>query len=492
LDKLKLMTEGRGFELQGGATSEAGKKAMEEGSKDRAHITDGTDGPLLMARFPAADGVNRMDRNPGDLDPNPGFREQARAAAASSGDGSIRDLLETLMRYSPSNTFLPSSGTAAIRPSRRDFDSLTGPRGDRPSGLLLGSLHETFLVTIHFRAYRFETCRYQCLGHGGFGVSGVNSAKFIVSVTVGLSAVLLGGFAIYRYFSAGDGQVPESQAIVAPTASFAEIVKIVSPSLRTHRLAENEDILVLDFPDLISQARALNRLAVLVEKHNAPRDRVLNNAELAAFAAGSGANAETLYFGHDYRASDIARFFNLAKADGIALNPDELALRDLLISHRFLRESDAGYEPIPPGQVLVSVVQLQTDDPATPQDETVDPGLRETILHHELSHGIFFTDNAYREHCERFWYQALSIEERTLFRAFLSSAGYDPTNERIMINEMQAFLMHTPDARAFSAAHLGVSEEMLANLRHRFAKDAPPSARFGGDGAFGGVTHTQQ
>ncbi len=323
-------------------------------------------------------------------------------------------------------------------------------------------------------------------------MGGVNSVKFIAGVTAGLSAVLLGGFVIHWYFFGGDGRVPEPQAKVAPTANFAEIVNTVSPSLRTHRLAGNEEILVLDFPDLIGQARALNRLAVLVEKHDAPRNRVLNDIELATFIAGSGTSAETLYFGHDYRASDIARFFNLAQAGGVALNPDELALRDLLIGHRFLRASDAGYEAVPPGQALVSVVQLQADDPETPQDETVDPGLRETILYHELSHGVFFTDQAYRAHSERFWHQKLSAGERSLFRSFLSSAGYDPTNDRIMINETQAFLMHTPDTRAFSAAHLGVDEVTLAILRRRFAKDAPPSARFGGDGAFAGITPAQQ
>ncbi len=58
-----------------------------------------------------------------------------------------------------------------------------------------------------------------------------------------------------------------------------------------------------------------------------------------------------------------------------------------------------------------------------------------------------------------------------------------------MINEMQAFLMHTPDTRAFSAAHLGVDEVTLTALRYRFAKGVPPSARFGGDG---GITSTQK
>lgn len=317
-------------------------------------------------------------------------------------------------------------------------------------------------------------------------MSGVTSIRFFVGVTAGLIAALLGGFAVYWFLLGGDGRVPQPQAPelqvwVAPSADFAEIVNLVSPSLQTHRLAGNEAILVLDFPDLSRQARALNRLAVLVEKHDAPRDRVLNDTELAAFIARSGTNAETFYFGHDYRASDIARFFNLAQAGGVALNPDEIALRKLLIGHQFLRVSDAGYQAVPPGQALVSVAQLQADDPATPQNETIDPALRETILHHELSHGILFTDKAYREYSERFWRQEMSIAERTLFRNFLSSAGYDPANEWVMINETQAFLMHTPDTRAFSAAHLGVDEVTLARLRYRFANNAPPSAGFSGD-----------
>ena len=37
-----------------------------------------------------------------------------------------------------------------------------------------------------------------------------------------------------------------------------------------------------------------------------------------------------------------------------------------------------------------------------------------------------------------------------------------------MINEMQAYLMHTPDPRAFSAALLHVTPEKLAELRRRF------------------------
>ncbi len=325
-------------------------------------------------------------------------------------------------------------------------------------------------------------------------MQGVNPIRIIAAGTAVLAIVIFVGIALFAYFGA---ERPVAEAVPKPmpdavpeatvTAGFAEIVSFVSPSLRVVRLTENARILVFDFPNLTSQGRALNRLAVLVEKPDAPRDRILGDAELAAYLAAAGASAETLYFGHDYRAADVARFFNLARTGGIALNPDELAVRGALIGHRFMHLTDGGYQAIPPDQALVSVVQLQADDPATPADETVDPGLRATILRHELSHGIFFTDRAYREYCERFWRQAMSNRERELFRAFLSSAGYDPANEPVMINEAQAFLMHTPDARSFSAAHLGVTEAALTNLRRRFAKDAPPSARIGADRSFAGA-----
>ncbi len=313
-------------------------------------------------------------------------------------------------------------------------------------------------------------------------MQGIDPIKIIVGATAALAVVILGAIAFFAYFGA-DRPEPESKlpAGAAPVARFAEIVGSVSPTLRVVRLAGNDGILVFDYPNLTSQGRALNRLAVLIEKRGAPRDRVLSDAELAAYIAGVGSSPRTLYFGHDYRASDVARFFNLARAGGVVLNQEEQALREALIGYRFLRATDAGYEAIPPDQALVSVVQLHADDPATPADETVDAGLRETVLHHELSHGIFFTDRAYREYSERFWRQAMSSEERRLFGNFLGSAGYDPANELVMINETQAYLMHTPDSRVFSAAHLGVTEAAFANLRRRFTTDAPPSAHFGGD-----------
>ncbi|TCS36222.1 hypothetical protein EDC30_10739 [Paucimonas lemoignei] len=57
---------------------------------------------------------------------------------------------------------------------------------------------------------------------------------------------------------------------------------------------------------------------------------------------------------------------------------------------------------------------------------------------------------------------------RSKFTQFLRSRGCDALNNELLANEMQAFLMHTPDRHMFSAAALGMSEAELQTLRDSF------------------------
>ena len=303
---------------------------------------------------------------------------------------------------------------------------------------------------------------------------------WIIGLTFAVCILLVGGMAVYALVL-----VPRmtQQALDAelPLVSYRELIHASRDQQAVMRFAGNERILIVDFPDLGSQGRMLNRIAALIEKRNAPRDRVLNDAELESFIISSGSSPETFFYGHDYKAADLAKFFSLAESDGIELNESERDLRDLLLVQNFFRPQSGGYQMQEPEQALVTVVQQQADDPETRADETVDSYLRDTILRHELSHGDFFTNKAYRDYCRRFWQRELTQKERMIFRDFLISADYDPGNEYIMINEMQAFMMHTLDARAFSAAHLNVSESYLADLRRRFVAGEPPSVLFDED-----------
>jgi hypothetical protein len=190
-------------------------------------------------------------------------------------------------------------------------------------------------------------------------------------------------------------------------------------------------------------------------------------------------NASTFYFAHDYAAASLAKFFTMAESEGEALNTQEKDLLVLLLAAHVLDRGATGYLPGTPAMAVISLVQPQPDDPATPEDETVDSALRDTMLRHEMSHGEFFTNGAYRRHCERFWRERLTETERRRFRDFLARHGYDPKDETLMINEAQAYLMHTPDPRAFSAEALRVTKEQLVDMQRRFMDPQPPTPLLG-------------
>lgn len=257
-----------------------------------------------------------------------------------------------------------------------------------------------------------------------------------------------------------------------PALSLPGLLAGHSKDWRVARLQENPAVLVIEFPSLAVQGSAMNRMAALLEKGDAPRDRVLGDAELAALIARAGDNAQTFYQGHDYDSSALARFFNLASRQAQALNSDERRLRALLLEGGWLAEGPAGLQPAG-AQALITFSATQPDDPRTPVDETVDERRRDSVLRHELSHGRYFTDAVYREHCRRFWREALTEAQREAFRRYLAGIGYDRHNEELMLNEAQAFLLHTPDTRAFNAEAVGIAAPLLADLRTRFWRTLP-------------------
>lgn len=265
----------------------------------------------------------------------------------------------------------------------------------------------------------------------------------------------------------------------APVAGFAEIAGSTAQDLRLFRFAGNPNVLVLDFPTLHAQALALNRIAALVEKDGAPRDRVLSDSEFQGFLRTTGADYDTFYFGHDYRATDLVRFFTLARLDRIGLNASEEEIARILADQGFMLPENGTYRLVEPEKALISLVQVQPDNPATAVNEAIDARLRDTILRHELSHGEFFTNAAYRDYATLFWHQRMTEGDRMAFRNFLAGEGYDPSNEYMMVNEMQAYLLHTPDERAFNPAALGMTLRAVEQLRRQFLAAAPPSPVLG-------------
>lgn len=233
-----------------------------------------------------------------------------------------------------------------------------------------------------------------------------------------------------------------------------------SPAVRTVlRFEANPSIVVVDFPTLAEQGRMLNRVAAWAEKGGVPHDRLLLDVELAAAIRASGATPDTYYYGHDYRGSDIVRFFALADRDRVLLLPEEEELRRIM--------ARAQAEPAGFG-ALVTLVRA---DPA----QGVTPRMRATVLHHELSHGEYFTDPAYAAFVDTVWQGVLTPGERAAFRTYLAAEGYDPALEDLMRNEMQAYLMHTADAQFFDPDKLGIPGPRLQQIRASFLAGMPPS-----------------
>jgi hypothetical protein len=261
----------------------------------------------------------------------------------------------------------------------------------------------------------------------------------------------------------------------APLASLPELLqRPASARWRWARFKANPAIVVIEYPSLHEQGLAMNRLAAMFEKRAGQRDRVLTDGELDELIRRSRDKIATFYQGHDYPAAKVARFFSQAEAQRVALNAQEMQLRSLLMEADLMKRGADGAFQAVGDQAVVSFTGVQPDDPATAPDERVDSVRREAILRHELSHGEFFVDPAYRAHCMHFWRHVLRERERRMFSTYLKSLDYNPGDEELMANETQAFLMHTPDSRAFDAGSLGLSESALARLRSRFRAGEPP------------------
>ncbi|MCW3473889.1 hypothetical protein [Limobrevibacterium gyesilva] len=241
-------------------------------------------------------------------------------------------------------------------------------------------------------------------------------------------------------------------------ASEAEILENRDGGLVIFRFRPNPRILVLDFADLSEQGRMLNRVAALVEKAGLPRDRLLDDTELDAAIRAHGDRPETYYYGHDYSAAALARFFALAERDRVALTPQEQMLRLLLAQEGYLQ----------PG-ALGGIISI----PRAGADPFVDLGARATILHHELSHGEYFSNPAYAAYARAFWSGVLTEAERAAFIRYLAHEDYDPSQEDLMINEMQAYLMHTPDRRFFDPGTLGLPVGAVNRLQATFLLGMP-------------------
>lgn len=253
---------------------------------------------------------------------------------------------------------------------------------------------------------------------------------------------------------------------------FKTILQAKSEAPTVWRYQDNPSIFVFDFPSLTAQGRSFNRVMQLTEQQlSEPYPRALTNEELGKYIESLRRTQADFAFGHDILVSEFVQFFSLAERDKVALNPEEIAIRDFLTEQGLIRNWRGFYQALKPNTVILSIPQTQERRENEPK---ITIGARYAILLHELAHGEFYANPFYNVYCHKFWNDTLSESQREAFKKFLSNYGYSTFSEELLINEMQAYLMFTPDAASFSARKLGVSESELEGMREAFRKGRPP------------------
>ena len=240
-------------------------------------------------------------------------------------------------------------------------------------------------------------------------------------------------------------------------------------------LRDSERTLVFDFPNTREQSKMFARLILFIERAGASKTRVMSVPEVQKWLQTNSVQFDTLTVGNNMRTAELARFFNSARFQGEPITVDEQRLYDWLVQSQLLREEEAGVSVIEPERVLVSVPQVSSVPGCN--GCTVSTAARAVILQHELSHARFATDTVYQNYVLWFWSNALSLVQRDKFTRFLRSRGYDTAIRELCANEMQAFLMHTPDPSMFAAADIGVSDAELTEMRRRFQEGIAPKPR---------------
>ena len=198
---------------------------------------------------------------------------------------------------------------------------------------------------------------------------------------------------------------------------------------------------------------------------------MLNNLELSRYIEAARRTQADFAFGHDVLVGELVQFFNYALRDKVELNPEEILVRDFLTEQGLVRFWRGFYQAMRPDVVILAVPQTQDRKANEPMVST---GARYAILLHELAHGEYYTNTHYQKFCQRFWYETLTENQREAFKKFLGNFNYAVNNEELLINEMQAYLMFTPDPKSFSARKLGVSDAELDQMRSAFRRASPP------------------
>jgi hypothetical protein len=230
----------------------------------------------------------------------------------------------------------------------------------------------------------------------------------------------------------------DASAVRLPLAGLAAAL---APDARVQlfTVTDQPGLHVMQAASLAQQGAMFARVVALLERRDMPRDRVVSAAAIAAHARRFGTDPAGLTAGNNFSTVELTHFFEVAREQGVVLNQGERTLQTILVRWRLIREEQGVWKAASAHDFLITIPGLGR----APGGATIDATVRAAILSHELGHWQYFSDSAYAHACRAFWWQVLSFEERAELTRQLENLGYDPS-DRIVIDEMQAYLLHTP------------------------------------------------
>ncbi len=178
-------------------------------------------------------------------------------------------------------------------------------------------------------------------------------------------------------------------------------------------------VLVFDFANYKIQNQFFTRIAYFVEK--AGYKGTLVSDDFVENKHG--------YNAHDYKANDLANFFSLVEQENFQINSYEEILKEILIANKIIQKDKDGFKAR-----KGAVVSFTRESPEY---------LRHTFMAHESWHGIYFTDEDFRNIVAT-CYNMFDEDSLNFLKKFWETQpglGYDTNDEYLMQNEFMAYIM---------------------------------------------------
>jgi hypothetical protein len=163
----------------------------------------------------------------------------------------------------------------------------------------------------------------------------------------------------------------------------------------------------------------LKRLAFFVEKAGF-RGRLSPDSEIAHL---HGWNA------HNYRAEDLARFYQLARETHFPLLHEERELERILYSTGIIRDTGG---KIQPGEGAILSVAREAPE-----------YLRYRFMAHEGFHGLYFNDEDFHTFSRSRWQQFPPAARRFIL-SYFRFQQYDVADEYLLVNEFMGHILQQP------------------------------------------------